>query len=490
MSVAVSTKKTIIQIPGLNAALKRASGFPAGSIVGGRGAIQSQQAVFTTTSVNQQVTYQTRHTIQRDCTDIQLLFSNSYDGEALPQNSIRLKTGIQIFGTSTVYPLLFNGLAETVIEPGGYKTSDPIGLELAAGTLLTVRSRPKGTNIGDVWGLGKLTYTVNYEGSTADVDLTNANILITAVTKSNPAQLTTGTTKHNLSTGDKIYITGASGGAGWSGLNSSAGSPRTVTVIDAYNFTIPVDSSGFTGSYTVNTGYVGGVSDYNNVYCYQPTAILGTASPYVQPTVIIIGDSIAFGYPNNGSNSFIDRAIDSVLPSVSIAVSGEELSGFVSVGGHLRRGFFMGLATLAIIQYGTNDIKNGRSVSATQANFIEISRVCDIRGISKKWVCTIPPLTTSTDSFATAGNQTPGAYEANRVSMNNLLRANYRAWGFEYLIDVCSVCEVNSSNVLTQNGGRWLTNGVAFYPTPEGVHPSNAICDLMATLINPSLAKI
>lgn len=41
------------------------------------------------------------------------------------------------------------------------------------------------------------------------------------------------------------------------------------------------------------------------------------------------------------------------------------------------------------------------------------------------------------------------------------------------VIDVAAPLEVNASNVLTLNGGRWLSTGVANFDTNDGIHPQN-----------------
>jgi hypothetical protein len=68
--------------------------------------------------------------------------------------------------------------------------------------------------------------------------------------------------------------------------------------------------------------------------------------------------------------------------------------------------------------------------------------------------CTVLPRGTSTDGWTTAANQTPGAYESVRTNLNTWLRAGPSP-GPDAILDIAALVEVDASNVLTLNGGRW-----------------------------------
>jgi lysophospholipase L1-like esterase len=461
--------------------------------------MQSQQTgpnTYTTTIANEFRTYQSRHPILRSCSDIRLRYTHTLKAEQLAYNDIYVTAALNVFGTSARYPVTFGGQLEGRVSPGGYIDSDQLGLEFDASgaqQYLVVTTRVKALNIGDQWGTGNVTYSGDFEGRSAqNVDLTKANITVVTVSKAVNAVFNTGAVPHKLATGDKIYHTGFQAGA-WVACSSAAATPWTVTVVDGFNYTIGLDTSGFAGSYSGNTGYIGGASDYNNNYAYGPTAVMGIAFPYINTSVAILGDSIGWGFGINGNNGYIQQALTAAkIPWINLAVSGDTLAAFISTAGHLLRGPYMGLASHAIFQYGTNDVAAGASAATIQAGITTLINYCLLRNI-KPIPCTIPPKSASSDAWATAVNQSiPNAgQETIRTTVNDWIRANAVLLGCPAYVDDCSAIEVNSSNVLTLNGGRWLANGTAnFYVDSLGVHPTNAAAVLMAATINPGAIQI
>lgn len=212
---------------------------------------------------------------------------------------------------------------------------------------------------------------------------------------------------------------------------------------------------------------------------YYPVAILGkTKTP--QKTVALEGDSIMAGTGDHGyiyaSGGFATRAIANQL-SITYDKAINPLYGYVRVplGGEgiiayanqqNTNQYFKGrlsiaeLATNVICNYGTNDLASG--TAAIQAAILVNAEYHISRG-QKYFHCTIIPKVTSTDGFQTVANQTVQGTEATRLALNAWLRDTSSS-GFVQqcsnpslvgVIDVCKYLEVNSSNVLTQNGGFW-----------------------------------
>jgi hypothetical protein len=69
---------------------------------------------------------------------------------------------------------------------------------------------------------------------------------ISAISTGNPCTITT-STPHGLTTGAGAQITGVSGGNFSPSINNNLGASFTVTVIDAYNFTVPVNCTSTSG---------------------------------------------------------------------------------------------------------------------------------------------------------------------------------------------------------------------------------------------------
>lgn len=115
----------------------------------------------------------------------------------------------------------------------------------------------------------------------------NANLLqttgyIIAANNANPGQITT-PYPHNLVNGNMVIIGGVMGATGY---NNGAANPWTITVVDAFNFTIGTSAAGF-GLYT------GGGTWFSN----QPLSL-------TEPNAEIVPGSIKFSF--NG-NAFTDN---------------------------------------------------------------------------------------------------------------------------------------------------------------------------------------
>ena len=130
-------------------------------------------------------------------------------------------------------------------------------------------------------------------GSTAWTDITsrNAGKSISAITKANPGQVTAAA--HGFSNGDIIYISGVVGMTQVNGLYF------TITVVDANNFTIGVNTSAY-------SAYVsGGTAQHVNVY----SVATDERWNFVQFGERIIAASIANNlqsYVMNSSSAFAD----------------------------------------------------------------------------------------------------------------------------------------------------------------------------------------
>ncbi len=100
------------------------------------------------------------------------------------------------------------------------------------------------------------------------------------------------------------------------------------------------------------------------------------------------------------------------------------------------------------------------------------------------WVCTVPPITTSTDSWATTGNQTVVNGETPRLQFNAWARdtTHWAADGITGIFDIADVCES------TRNSGKWAVSGgvnalgtsIAQVMTDDGIHPLGYGNQLMA----------
>lgn len=172
-------------------------------------------------------------------------------------------------------------------------------------------------------------------------------------------------------------------------------------------------------------------------YVYQPVAILGTPTNRRQPTVAILGDSIASGFAEVWAytdrdgrpatimplGAFVVRGlILGNVPWLNLAHAGDRADVAITAAGHFRRHALLGGATHAICAIGTNDVYGGAALATVQASLIALWRLAARRGLSV-WQTTILPRNSSSDGWATLGGQSVLAQEPVRTGLNDWIRA-------------------------------------------------------------------
>lgn len=160
---------------------------------------------------------------------------------------------------------------------------------------------------------------------------------------------------------------------------------------------------------------------------YGPSAILG---PTLKPTSVlgILTDSIGSSYTD--AKEFVDhgwilRALADDYPYIRAGLAGTTAAAWTTSGGWRapRRKALAALTNVThwLIPLGTNDINTGSGFAASQTALIAMWTERANTGMPIA-VCTLPPITTSADTWATAAGQTASDNEAARVSMNTWLR--------------------------------------------------------------------
>lgn len=247
---------------------------------------------------------------------------------------------------------------------------------------------------------------------------------------------------------------------------------------------------------------VAGTVGVNSASHVSPICVIGDTGDGL-PCVLHFGDSIAAGLGDTSITDygagFLRRAMTNTIPYISVAVSGD-----LYANNHAFRIQMAQVCTDVIDEMGINDIKGGATLAAIQANAIGYWNAFAAYGC-RVWKTTITPYTTSTDSWATGGNQTPSAYEAVRIAFNAWIRAGapilagtavaigttgallagQAGHPLSGYFETANTVECNSAGVLTQDGGRWLPGSVYLTDT-LGLHPSSAGAAAMALAINTS----
>lgn len=196
-------------------------------------------------------------------------------------------------------------------------------------------------------------------------------------------------------------------------------------------------SGGFTATTDLTPTGSAAIADSSGSY-YAPAAILGCAAPG-SLAVLGEGDSIMKGtgdgyvagtiFSGRTSNEAVDyggfltRALTGKAGLLNTGVSADRLYWFVGTGDSLFRSLNARRCSTAVSDYGTNDFADGQTVAQLQENHLTRATQLRALGITKYFVTTITPRTSSTDGWATTTNQTPSAIESNRVIYNTWLRA-------------------------------------------------------------------
>lgn len=301
----------------------------------------------------------------------------------------------------------------------------------------------------------RLTFGGQTSGTAYDFSTLESDLAILAI----PAGAQFAIREYRIYPGNgDVVFTGFTG-------NSSIG-PDT-SAGDCYVYTGATDLTGSTGAFASTDGS-----------SYAPAvAVFG---PTNQPSYAIIGDSIFEGYQDTpNGNLYVGGAARSIGPTrayTNLAKFGEMLSAVAgaSTGFNQRSAIATKFSTHILCNYGVNDLFS----NAVSSNYLIRNLLTLRQQFPNQWFyqTTITPETTSTDSWATPGNQTTvsAAAETNRQQANNFLRSGIGGvgvGGFDGVFDVTSIIETNT------NTGIWKSPGY----TIDGVHPVAMSYGLIAT---------
>lgn len=230
------------------------------------------------------------------------------------------------------------------------------------------------------------------------------------------------------------------------------------------------DACTFGNSAAVTDQTMGGVIANTAPYIMAPpAAIIGSTT---KPTYLLIGDSRVAGAGPliTGSQTATNPCVGELAPSFFNAGLGAISSGNPGGINFWVAGDFPLSATLAqycsdvVSNHSIDDVTNNESAAQIVAN--HQAMMAGTFAGKQYWVCTIAPYTTSTDSWATLGNQTPfnAGFETVRLAYNAIVR-NGLPGAYSY-IDIAA--KVESS----LNSGKWKVTGAANYATGDGLHES------------------
>ena len=238
-----------------------------------------------------------------------------------------------------------------------------------------------------------------------------------------------------------------------------------------------------TADYTM-TGTVLGTGLTNAVF---PQLVLGAST---RPVWGLIGDSITAGvndtvFDPGGGRGLVGRAMAEAGPHLNYGLVGDRASWYLANSTRRRALMTSGGITAAVLALGVNDITSGRTPAQLAADRAAIRALLPAVSCVET---TLPPVTSSTDAWRTAANQTASATTANRVAFNAALRGGGAA-GVAGILDVSALLETSTSveRGPVLDGGVWLPD---YMTGSDGTHPNSMGMLAVKPLVQSALALL
>jgi hypothetical protein len=248
--------------------------------------------------------------------------------------------------------------------------------------------------------------------------------------------------------------------------NSSAGDAAQSINGGSFRYAI----TGLTDQ-TMTPGATSG-GNLDNTKYYGPIVAAGWTS---RPSVLCLGDSRQEGfydrYTGSGDVGEAARSVGPYFAYTNVGHASESAANFVN-NTHTNRVAIAPYFSHVVSNYGINDVTlGGATAAATYANLLTIKGYFPSQ---KFFQLTLPPETTSTDSWATTGAQTKvnATNDIKRVAFNELVRSNANTDGY---FDLCPNSETAYAS------GLWVVS-------PQGRVVTDAAANNSTTLTSASAA--
>jgi len=235
------------------------------------------------------------------------------------------------------------------------------------------------------------------------------------------------------------------------------------------------------GSVAGDFGNSTGTFNSGTVSTVGAAAIRATVAAANARSIVLVGDSITYGQGDisstgaKGGSGWSSRMFDARMPWTKIAKPGQSIAQLLSATTRLNTFLAAINYSEALISHGTNDLSDGSSVASIQANFVTLAGLLNKSGAALIHQSTLPPQTTSTDSWATVANQTilTGGNRASRPTLNDGIRAIP-----SYLTG--QVLDRADASMTARNSEIWATPPA---PTADGTHDNSVGAAQAATTV-------
>lgn len=232
-----------------------------------------------------------------------------------------------------------------------------------------------------------------------------------------------------------------------------------------------VPASGEWWDYGVtSTDYTGSATNINNKGVgnfFAPAAIIGLTT---RPSFVIVGDSRSTPIatyetlPNAvGGIGECERSLCKSFGTINVSISGDSFVNALT--NFVRRATLAQYASHVIIELGINGFTLGRTAAQTLADLSLLTAKFPNQTV---FAATVSPKSTSTDAWATTGNQTADATSnAARIAYNDALRTG------QHTASIAGFVEIADQVESARNSGIWKATGVANGYTFDGLHESS-----------------
>jgi len=233
------------------------------------------------------------------------------------------------------------------------------------------------------------------------------------------------------------------------------------------------------GSTGIANVVMGGAITSNGFFLSTPTAVLAMTR---KVSVLLVGDSRVVGYNDatqqslTGDAGEFSRSIGGNFGYINTAMTAQSGASFAGGNGVFRSSLKQ-YCSHVFCNHGINDLGSGTLLPAMQTMYGNLWALLGAP-IKPVYQATLPPNTTSSDSWATVGNQTPAAWESVRLATNDWIRGQGET-------KLSGVFDITRAIESSQDSGLWKAPGY----TVDGLHETIKACFAIVSsgVINPAL---
>lgn len=379
---------------------------------------------------------------------------------------------------STIVPFTFNGGAATaVVSRSGEAVVLPDGPKTFGSQVTTNDKYGVPLNRSGCW-MRVYVQVAASRVDTAGITSGSPTVTDVSVAAGDAGRLVTGT-----GIPAKTYIGNVTPGVSFQLFNSPSANASTVnaTATNAsaslsVRSVIPLNLGPLANSDALTNGTganltlagSGSVSGGSGSFMYGPTVVFGS-DPTATEIIGVASDSIYDGYSDDFHSTYfgpVARAcMTHSLPLVKLSRGGETAVSFGSASTRRIRHPYTAGVTRWILEYGTNDqvLSSAAGVVQAKDRLLTIAYYLKSQG-GLVYIATVPPRTSSTDSWATTTNQTPlaGSAVTYLAALNQWIRSTPAP--FSGYLDLEGACSS------AQDSGKWAAGA-----TIDGVHPTDTL---------------